>query len=133
LLKGAHVLKVLAGRDRSCCPLSPELPAPPYDLTSVAARIREECGLDVVVVDQSLGLKDDPPLFQFGFLGGHILDPACQVANPGLIDARRSGRPAEDLDRHTLIVGEKVTRRASAALDNDAESQGVNVEVLEGG
>ena len=39
---------------------------PPDDLTAVAARDREKRGLELVVVDQGLGLEDDPEAFELG-------------------------------------------------------------------
>src|SRR3954468_7929732 len=61
-------------------------PAPPEDLAAVAFRVAEEGGLHGRVVDDGVGLEDQPRTLQLGALPVHVIDQERDVADPSLID-----------------------------------------------
>ncbi len=63
----------------------PQPPFPPDDLTAVAARICEKSCLQLVVVNEGLGLEDDPLAFELGPFGRNVINPQRQMTDPALI------------------------------------------------
>ena len=77
--------------------------------------------------------KTIPSLLELGPLGGDVIDPERQMTDPALIDAGLARRPAQDLDRHSVVVGEKERGRIATTLEDHVEPQGRHVEILECG
>src|SRR5437763_218481 len=108
-------------------------PRAPDDLAAISLGIAKERRFDRIIVDGRLCLKDNTLALELGPGCRHVIDPESHVANPALVDVRLTDRPADDLERHALIVGEEEPRWIAAALEHDLHAKRPNIEVFERG